>query len=59
MFFSSFRCDVGVGGELIEELMDAGGIVETGVRFVGLWVGYAQNSVDLGETKDGTDGIEG
>ena len=44
----------------IEELMDAKVIVETGVRFVGLcWVGYAQNSVEFGVTKDGTDGIGG
>ena len=39
--------------------MDTGGVVKTGVRFVGLWVGYAQNSVELGDTKDGTDGIGG
>ena len=50
---------VSVANQVIEELMDVEGIVETGVRFVGLWVGYAQNSVELGDTKDGTDGIGG
>ena len=56
--------NVGVGGESSSWRLEGCGrdrdeIVDTGARLVGLWVGYASQSVKLDETIVGTGGIGG
>ena len=56
--------NVVVGGESRSWRLEGCGrdrddIIDTGVRFEGLWVGYASKNVKLGETKVGTGGMEG